>query len=93
MLDVLTRIINRRQSYRRVFLSGDKPNIDQEHVLADLAKFCRADQPTVTVSNGNIDTNAMLLAEGRREVWLRIQAHLRLNDGDIQRLRDRINDD
>lgn len=93
MIDQIARILRRRGAYRRVFLTGTSPNQDQEAVLSDLAKFCRANEPTVSVSNGSIDTNAMLLAEGRREVWLRIQAHLKLNDDDINRLRDRINDD
>lgn len=89
MIDQIARILRRRSAYRRVFWTGTSPNQDQEAVLADLHKFCRADEPTVRVSNGNIDTNAMLLAEGRREVWLRINAHLKLSDADLAKLKER----
>lgn len=44
-------------------------------VLIDLAKFCRAAE-TCAIP-GNHDKT--LILEGRREVWLRIQQHMRLN--------------
>ena len=42
-------------------------------VLADLAKFCRATQPT-----WHPDPRTHALLEGRREVWLRIQRYINL---------------
>lgn len=42
-------------------------------VLADLAKFCRADTSTF-----DADPRNHALMEGRREVFLRIQSHLHL---------------
>ena len=66
----------RRESYRRVF---DSP--DGKAVLADLAKFCRA-----SVTTFHEDPRAHALAEGRREVWLRIQNHLRLSEDDLWQL-------
>ena len=41
--------------------------------MADLASFCRADRTCF-----NADARLHALAEGRREVWLRIQEHLTL---------------
>jgi hypothetical protein len=56
-----------------------------EKILVDLAKFCRANVSCVTVGrNGQIDTHATAVAEGRREVWLRIQQYLNLDLHTIQ---------
>lgn len=46
-----------------------------EEVLADLAKFCRANETTF-----HVDARAHAVAEGRREVFLRIQRQLNLTD-------------
>lgn len=43
-------------------------------VLADLATFCRANETCF-----NPDPRIHAVAEGRREVWLRIQEHLNLS--------------
>lgn len=52
-----------------------------EEVLADLAKFCRANQSTF-----HADPRVHAVAEGRREVWLRISQHLNLTDEQLWRL-------
>lgn len=52
-----------------------------EEVLADLAKFCRANQTTF-----HSDPRVHAVAEGRREVWLRISQHLNLTDEQLWRL-------
>lgn len=50
-------------------------------VLEDLAKFCRAAETCVVRNaDGSIDDKRTLTLEGRREVWLRIQQHLRLTE-------------
>ena len=49
-------------------------------VLADLAKFCRARESTF-----HADPRVHALAEGRREVWLRIAQHLNLTEEDLWR--------
>lgn len=64
---------DRRHAYRMLFRG---PHADV--VLKDLARFCRAHEPTF-----HADTRAHALAEGRREVWLRIQNHLRLSPDDL----------
>lgn len=52
-----------------------------EEVLADLAKFCRANQSTF-----HPDPRVHAVAEGRREVWLRISQHLNLTDDQLWRM-------
>jgi len=52
-----------------------------EEVLADLAKFCRANQSTF-----HADPRVHAVAEGRREVWLRITQHLNLTDEQLWRM-------
>lgn len=46
-----------------------------EMLLKDLAKFCRAHTTTM-----HVDPRMHAVLEGRREVWLRIQSHLQLDD-------------
>ena len=67
----------RQSAYRKTF-----ENPEGKKVLADLRRFCRATLPTADVNN----TNATFLLEGRREVWLRITAHLNLTDEDVYKL-------
>lgn len=59
----------RRYAYRQTF-NGPLAEV----VLKDLARFCRAHESTFAD-----DPRAHALAEGRREVWLRIQNHLELS--------------
>jgi hypothetical protein len=47
-------------------------------VLADLAKFCRADETTF-----HADARIHAVLEGRREVWLRIQRHLNMTPTEL----------
>lgn len=47
-------------------------------VMADLAKFCRANESTF-----HTDPRAHALMEGRREVWLRIQEFLTMNADEL----------
>jgi hypothetical protein len=69
-------LARRRTVYVKTFL-----NPMGEEVLRDLAKFCRAHETTFAP-----DARAHAVAEGRREVWLRIQSHLRLTDEELWRL-------
>ena len=52
-----------------------------EKVLKDLSQFCRAHEITFH-ENERVDA----LLQGRREVWLRIQQHLKLSDEELWRL-------
>jgi hypothetical protein len=60
---------DRRFAYLQTF-KGPRAEV----VLKDLARFCRAHESTFVA-----DPRAHAVAEGRREVWLRIQNHLRLS--------------
>ena len=66
----------RRTAYVKTFLTP----FGQE-VHEDLAKFCRAHDSTF-----HTDARAHAVAEGRREVWLRIQKHLQLSDDQLWQL-------
>jgi hypothetical protein len=67
----------RRSSYKKTF---DNP--EGKKVLADLKRFCKATVPTADLNNEKVT----YLLEGRREVWLRIQAHLQLTEDEIYQL-------
>ena len=68
----------RQGAYRRVF---NLESTDAEFVMRDLARFCRAH-----ASTAHVDTHAAARLDGRREVWLRIQQHLQLDDETLWRL-------
>jgi len=75
--DRLRQFIGSRQhQYRLTFRSPPG-----EAVLRDLARFCRANESTF-----HEDARLHAVAEGRREVWLRIQNHLQLSPQDLWRL-------
>jgi hypothetical protein len=82
MQKLLAKILKRKYAYRRLFLGEDGLNGDGQIVLADLAKFCKAYSSTAVVSpvSRQVDPVASALAEGRREVWLRIMAHLHIDE-------------
>lgn len=80
-------IFKRRQAYRALFTPGGQLSPAAMIVLTDLRKFCRATVSTATVAqSGQIDSHASMLAEGRREVWLRICQHIHIDDADLYRL-------
>lgn len=66
-------LLERQHQYKQTFKG---PNADA--VLRDLARFCRANESTF-----HEDGRAHAVAEGRREVWLRIQSHLGLSPQDL----------
>lgn len=76
-LDILRRLVSRRQhAYQRTF-KGPLA----ESVLADLMRFCRAHDSTF-----HPDPRLAANLDGRREVWLRIQQHLRLSPEELYRI-------
>jgi hypothetical protein len=66
-------VARRRTAYVKTFNGAFA-----EEVLADLARFCRAEQSTF-----HADARIHAVLEGRREVWLRIQEHLKLSDDEL----------
>ena len=69
-------LFGRQTAYRAVFQG---PMSDA--VLADLAKFCRASDSTF-----HPDPRVAAQLDGRREVFLRIQQHLKLSSDDLWKL-------
>ena len=67
---------DRRHVYRQTF-KGPYAEV----VLKDLARFCRANESTF-----HADPRAHAVAEGRREVWLRLQHHLKLTPEQLWQL-------
>ena len=87
----MKRLLGKRQAYRRLFLREDGVlNPDADIVMTDLRKFCRATGSTAMVSpqSGTIDPIAMAMAEGRREVFNRINEYLHLKESTIHNLRE-----
>jgi hypothetical protein len=78
LYEILLR--KRFNAYRSLF-KGENGRLtnDAETVLADLKKFCRADRSTHVVG----DPYASALAEGRREVFLRLCSFLHLSEKDF----------
>lgn len=81
-------IVRRRDAYIDVFGRDGLRTLPQLEVLADLAKFCRANRTCF-----HEDPRAHALAEGRREVWLRVQQTLRLTDDQVAMLVEMDDDD
>lgn len=76
-LSALRKALNeRRYAYQQTF-KGPLADV----VLKDLARFCRAHESTFDPND-----RAHALAEGRREVWLRIQNHLKLTSAQLWEL-------
>ncbi len=77
MMDELQKakdfLVTRGQAYRQVF-----KGVYAEKVLHDLAKFCRAQESTF-----HKDPRLEGIMQGRREVWLRIAAHLNMTEDEL----------
>jgi len=69
-------LTTRKRAYQVVFTSNAG-----QIVLADLAKFCRAEQTCF-----DADPRLHAALEGRREVWLRVCSHLNLNPQELYAL-------
>ncbi len=65
-----------KQAYQQLF-AGPGASL----VLSDLAQYCRAYESTF-----DPDPRVHARLEGRRDVWLKIQAQLKLSDDDLYRV-------
>lgn len=87
------RWLNLRRVYRAVFQKGVRDPRLMKPMLDDLREFCRADTSCMVIGkDGQYDTHATAVAEGRREVWLRIQSILNLSDEALNRMKELEND-
>lgn len=77
------RAVNLAREYKSLFHAGDGAiGRTGEHVLADLRSFCFAGGKTV------FDKDPLMMArrEGRREVFMRMQHFLNLDEATVQKL-------
>ena len=75
------------RAYQQVFGGG---GLARDAVLGDLAVFCGEQQSSVRVNGQKVvDPYAMAIAEGRREVWLRIRAMLEMDSSEAWTLAQR----
>ena len=72
-------LFNRQRAYTLTFDPASEANA---LVLSDLALFCRADESTF-----HQDPRIHALMEGRREVFLRIQEHLKLDGETLAKIK------
>lgn len=83
LTEAIQNVLRRKQAYRLTMMDADgKLHRNAEIMLADLRRFCRVTASTAVVSpvSRTIDPLAMAMAEGRREVWNRIMAHLYVDE-------------
>jgi hypothetical protein len=89
-MSLLDRVLPRAdlvRAYQQVFAGG---GLSRDAVLGDLAVFCGEQQSSVRVSGQKaVDPYAMAVAEGRREVWLRIRAMLEMESSQAWALAQR----
>jgi len=89
-MSLLERVLPRPdlvRAYQQIFGAG---GLARDAVLGDLAVFCGEQQSSVRVSGQKaVDPYAMAVAEGRREVWLRVRAMLEMESSQAWALAQR----
>lgn len=86
--DLFARFWNLRESARAVFERRKATPRQAKPILDELREFCRADTSCIVIGrDGRVDTHATAVAEGRREVWLKITQILNLTDEQINALK------
>jgi hypothetical protein len=74
--DAKSVLEQRKRAYNLTFVGPHG-----ESVLSDLATFCKANEPCF-----HPDPRVHALMEGRREVWLRLEQHLKLNPDQLLKI-------
>ena len=85
----IERQITTRQAYRQLFLNdAGKLKPEAMLVMRDLSRFCYANKSSAKISpkTGQIDPYATHIADGRREVFLRLINQVNVDDSIFQRL-------
>ena len=81
LLDRVQRRFRLSSAYRAVFYGQSNAlSVPGADVMKDLAHFCHATKTTAIAGPNGFDPIAAAMAEGRRQVYLRILANLRSND-------------
>ena len=76
-------VLDVKRAYKALFLAEDGTlNEHAKIIMDDLRSFCRADSSTAVMSPATkcIDPLASMLAEGRREAFMRIDQMVHLPD-------------
>lgn len=82
----LRRRIRRQLAYQRTFCGdGSTPHVNAQEVLADLRKFARIDDGGLVVSpvTRMTDPHATCYRAGLRDMYLRICAHLGIEEAQV----------
>src|SRR4051812_9320159 len=92
--DEILELFNKSKAYKRVFMKDGKLTKDAEVVIKDLAKFCKANQSTTVFNpiSRSVDPLASAIADGRREVYLRLSNYLKLDEADFIKKDETYND-
>jgi hypothetical protein len=80
---------DRFRAYKDLFFANGEMTESGKRVLADLKKFCRADRSTHIPG----DPYSSAVAEGRREVYLRLCSFLHLSEKDFFNLKEELPSD
>lgn len=83
------RLFRRAAAYKAVFRApGGDLNPMAEIVMSDLARYCYANRSTLKVSQVTQQSDALAtaFAEGRRDVFNRIQAMCNLQPDELERI-------
>lgn len=86
---IIFRVMGVRRAWQQAFLNDDGTlNDNGKKAIGDLARFCYANRSCIKMSpkSGMIDDRASLVAEARREVFLRVTQAMNLDDLELQRL-------
>lgn len=81
-------ISKRARAYRALFDPTGERQIDVGIVLADLARFCNVNKPSIRLAGDAVDPLATMVAEGRREVFLRIMAYANVTPDQIRNMKE-----
>lgn len=89
-MNYIQRLLRRRSFFRHVFIQTGTAG---QEVLADLRRFCRAGEPALVLGrDGQTDVYATGMVAGRQEVFWRIASHLHLDDAQLLKLKETIDD-
>lgn len=93
-MSLYLKFFNLRESFRAVLWKNDTRPRHTAALLDDLREFCRAETSCIVIGkDGRVDTHATAVAEGRREVYLRIMQTLNLSDEVLLKMREQEHDD
>jgi len=82
LIQRVTRRLRVKSAFKGCLMGqSDALHTDGKVFMEDLANYCHALRTTTMVAkDGHIDPIASAIAEGRRQVYLRILGHLKMNE-------------